>query len=54
MKADIDTLANTLRSRNIPTLRSNSAAYPTETHDSVVIKSYYDALHDLRRVKLPA
>ena len=44
MKADIDTLSGALRSRNIPTLRWKSAAYPTETHDSTGIKSYYDAL----------
>lgn len=44
MKANIDALAKALRSRNFPNLRWNSAAYPTETHDSTVIKSYYDAL----------
>ena len=44
MKGDIDALSNALQSRNIPTLRWKSATYPTETHDSTGIKSYYDGL----------
>jgi predicted alpha/beta superfamily hydrolase len=44
MKADIDALTSALRSRIDTSLRWDSAAYPNESHDSTVIKSYYDAL----------
>jgi hypothetical protein len=44
MKADIDALTSALRSRKDTSLRWDSGAYPNESHDSVVIKSYYDAL----------
>jgi hypothetical protein len=44
MKGDIDALSNALRSQNIPTLRWKTATYPTETHDSTGIKSYFDGL----------
>jgi len=44
MKADLDALTSSLRTRKDASLRWDSAIYPNETHDSVVIKSYYDAL----------
>ena len=44
MKADIDAVTSALRSRNDASLRWDTATYPNETHESVVIKSYYDAL----------
>ena len=44
MKADIDALTRALRSRSDASLRWESDTYPTETHDSTAIKSYYDAL----------
>jgi predicted alpha/beta superfamily hydrolase len=44
MKADIDALTSALRSRKDTSLRWDSATYPNESHDSMVIKSYYDAL----------
>jgi predicted alpha/beta superfamily hydrolase len=44
MKANLDTLTVALQSRKDQFLRWDSAAYPNETHDSVVLKSYYDAL----------
>ena len=44
MKSDIDAIINALQTRKIPTLRWKSATYPTETHDSTGIKSYYDGL----------
>jgi hypothetical protein len=37
-------LTNALRARKNASLRWDSAIYPNETHDSVVIKSYYDGL----------
>jgi predicted alpha/beta superfamily hydrolase len=43
MKADLDALSSALRTRKDTSLRWDSAIYPNETHDSVVIKSYYDA-----------
>jgi predicted alpha/beta superfamily hydrolase len=44
MNADIDALASALRARKDGFLRWDSATYPNETHDSTVIKSYFDAL----------
>lgn len=44
MAANLDTLKSALRARADTTLRWDSAAYPGETHDSVALKSYYDAL----------
>lgn len=44
MKANLDALTDALRTRKNPSLQWNSAIYPNETHDSVVIKSYYDGL----------
>jgi uncharacterized protein len=44
MKVDMDALASALRSRKDTSLRWDSGAYPNESHDSMVIKSYYDAL----------
>jgi predicted alpha/beta superfamily hydrolase len=42
MKADLDALSSALRARKNTSLRWDSVIYPNETHDSVVIKSYYD------------
>ena len=44
MNANLDALTNTLRGRKNDLLRWDSATYPNETHDSVVIKSYFDGL----------
>lgn len=44
MKANLDALAHALRERKNDSLRWGSAIYPGETHDSVVIKSYFDGL----------
>jgi predicted alpha/beta superfamily hydrolase len=44
MKANIETLISAVRARKDASLRWDSATYPGETHDSTVIKSYYDAL----------
>ena len=44
MKADIDALTRALRSRNDASFRWHAATYPDETHDSTVIKGYYDGL----------
>ena len=44
MKADIDALTQALRARNDASFRWDQAAYPGETHDSTVIKGYYDGL----------
>lgn len=44
MQADIAALTAALRARNDPNLRWASSTYPEETHDSTVIKSYYDGL----------
>jgi predicted alpha/beta superfamily hydrolase len=44
MKADLDAVAAALRSRKDGSLRWGAAAYPDESHDSVVLKSYYDAI----------
>jgi tetratricopeptide (TPR) repeat protein len=47
MKADLDALSGALRTRKNASLRWESSIYPNETHDSVVIKSYYDALRTI-------
>jgi len=44
MKANLDALTNALRGRKNDSLRWDSAIYASETHDSVVIKSYFDGL----------
>ena len=44
MKADIEALMRALRSRPDASLRWDAAVYPKETHDSTVLKSYYDGL----------
>lgn len=44
MKADIDALKAALKSRDGSPLRWSARSYPDETHDSTVIKSYYDGL----------
>jgi hypothetical protein len=44
MKANLDVLAHALRERKNDSLRWGSTIYPGETHDSVVIKSYFDGL----------
>src|SRR5262249_911387 len=44
MKANLNTLARALRARKDSSLRWGSGRYPNDTHDSVVIKSYFDAL----------
>jgi predicted alpha/beta superfamily hydrolase len=44
LKANIETLISALRARKDASLKWDSAAYPKETHDSTVIKSYYDGL----------
>jgi hypothetical protein len=44
MREDIDTLAAALNSRTDASLRWKLATYPDETHDSMVIESYFDGL----------
>lgn len=44
MKANLDALTHALRERKSDSLRWDSMIYPGETHDSVVIKSYFDGL----------
>jgi predicted alpha/beta superfamily hydrolase len=44
MKANLDAVTSALRTRKDASLSWDSAIYPNETHDSVVIKSYFDAL----------
>src|SRR2546429_496155 len=44
MKAGIDTVTSALRTRHDSSLHWDFPVYPNETHDSVVIKSYFDAL----------
>lgn len=44
MMADIDALTRALRSRNDASFRWDLGTYPDETHDSTVIKGYYDGL----------
>lgn len=44
MKANVETLLSAVRARKNASLRWDSATYPQESHDSTVIKSYYDAL----------
>ena len=44
MKANLDALTHALRERKNDSLRWDSMIYPGETHDSVVIKSYFDGL----------
>jgi predicted alpha/beta superfamily hydrolase len=44
LKANIETLISALRAHKDGSLRWDSATYPKETHDSTVIKSYYDGL----------
>jgi uncharacterized protein len=44
MSANVETLISAVRARKDTSLRWGSAKYPEETHDSTVIKSYYDAL----------
>jgi hypothetical protein len=61
MKADLEALTSALRARKNASLRWDSAIYPNETHNSAVIKSYYDgfrtilpdgACHATRRLKI--
>lgn len=40
MKANIETLISAVRTRKDASLRSDSATYPQENHDSTVIKGY--------------
>jgi predicted alpha/beta superfamily hydrolase len=47
MEADLDALSSALRARKDTSLRWDRATYPNETHDSVVIKSYFDGLRML-------
>ena len=47
MEADLDALTSALRARKDTSLRWDKATYPNETHDSVVIKSYFDGLRML-------
>jgi len=44
MQSDLKAVAGALRARKNDFLRWDSAEYPKETHDSVVIKAYFDAL----------
>jgi uncharacterized protein len=44
MKTDVETFIKAVRARKDASLTWASATYPEETHDSTVIKSYYDAL----------
>jgi tetratricopeptide (TPR) repeat protein len=44
MNANLDAMASALRARRDSSLRWDSSRYPKETHDSVVIKSDFDAL----------
>jgi predicted alpha/beta superfamily hydrolase len=44
LKANIETLISALRARKDASLKWDAATYPKETHDSTVIKSYYDGL----------
>ena len=44
MRENIDALTAALKSRTSASLRWGSATYPGETHDSTVIKSYFDGL----------
>lgn len=44
MKANIEALSMALKSRGDSALRWSSRSYPEETHDSTVIKSYFDGL----------
>jgi predicted alpha/beta superfamily hydrolase len=44
MKANVEALSMALQSRGDSALRWNSRSYPEETHDSTVIKSYFDGL----------
>jgi predicted alpha/beta superfamily hydrolase len=43
MKANLDAVISALRTRKDASLRWDSAIYANETHDSIVIKSYFDA-----------
>ncbi len=43
MQGNLDAVIGALRARKDSSLRWDSAVYPNETHDSVVIKSYFDA-----------
>lgn len=44
MKKNIDALAAALQSRNDRAVRWSSRSYPEETHNTTVVKSYYDGL----------
>ena len=44
MKANMETLISAVRAHKDASLRWDSATYPEETHDSTVIKSYFDGL----------
>jgi uncharacterized protein len=44
MTTNVESLISVLRTPKDTSLRWGSATYPEETHDSTVIKSYYDAL----------
>ena len=47
MKANVDALIGALKARNLPSLRWDWRTYPGETHDSTVIKSYFDGLRTI-------
>ncbi|NUQ30907.1 MAG: alpha/beta hydrolase [Acidobacteriaceae bacterium] len=49
MQKGIDALTAALRLRKDPGLRWDVASYPGETHDSTVVKSYFDGLRVLFR-----
>lgn len=44
MEAGVDALTRALQARKDASLRWDSAVYPNETHETVVVKSYFDAL----------
>jgi predicted alpha/beta superfamily hydrolase len=44
MKANLDAVRSALRARKDASLRWDFATYPNETHDSAVIKAYFDAV----------
>ena len=47
MEANVEAILAVLRSRNGPSLHWASRSYPDETHDSTVIKSYFDGLRTI-------
>ncbi len=47
MKANVDTLVGALKSRNDPSFQLALRSYLDETHNTTVIKSYYDGLRTI-------